>query len=502
VGITAENWRGRPRRAPLWPSSAVFSHDLALVILASSATLSFNLVGSLPGCEVVALVMLPFLLLKHGQRAFRREYMWFYFLLGLWLLGTIVGDVYVDSEMASRAKGVARVLCFGLDFATLTILINGKNRGFIAFTIGFVPAMAAIGYHFRADFLVAWKFGGGFALTLLALLVACHFYERQKHRIYILIFLGIATLNLILAARSQIAIDLVSLALILPIFERRSRKQKGIATSRRDTLKVAVLLVLAAGAAYAANQAIKFGANHGFFDESTQDKFQTQEQGKLGVLGGGRPETLVAIQAIRDSPLLGHGSYAIDPKYNLLQKDIEYRNGYTENDEPSDDDSGGIPAHSHLTQSWVESGIFGGVFWIYAFTLTFRAILVLISEGSPMAPLFSFLLSGFLWDILYSPMGSFDRIWGAFAMLISFNLLRISKEKRAAKLTTNSTRRVDARGIMVRPRYIGPASSRPRMSPTIRLSPPPRLWRSPNPTPVVAPAKPCIGPTNNELLDQ
>jgi O-antigen ligase len=446
----------------------VFYNDLALVTLAATATLSVNFVGSLPGCEIVALAMLPFLLLRHGQRAFRREYMWFYALLGLWLLGTTVGDIYFQSAMTSRAKGVARVLCFGLDFATLAILINGSLRGFIAFTIGFAPAMAGIGYHFREDFLVAWKFGLGFALTLLALVIASHFYVRRKHWVYISIFLGIATLNLIFGARSQIAIDLVSLALILPIFERRRRKQKGAARERRDTFKVAVLLVLAAGAAYAANQAIRFGVNHGFFDESTQDKFQTQEQGKLGVLGGGRPETLVAIQAIRDSPLLGHGSYAVDPKYNLLQKDIEYQNGYTESDDPDADESGGIPAHSHLTQSWVESGIFGGVFWIYVLILTFRGILVLISEGSPMAPLFAFLLSGFLWDILFSPMGSFDRMWGAFAALISYNLIRVSRENRLANLATNNTRRVDARRTRVRTRYIGPASPRPRMSPTMR----------------------------------
>ena len=317
VGVTAANWRGRPRRTQLWPSSAVFYNDLALVTLAATATLSVNFVGSLPGCEIVALVMLPFLLLRHGQRAFRREYMWFYALLGLWLLGTIVGDIYFQSAMTNRAKGVARVLCFGLDFATLAILINGSLRGFIAFTIGFAPAMAGIGYHFREDFLVAWKFGLGFALTLLALVIASHFYVRRKHWVYISIFLGIATLNLIFAARSQIAIDLVSLALILPIFERRSRKQKGVAKERRDTLKVAVLLVLAAGAAYAANQAIRFGVNHGLFDESTRDKFQIQEQGKLGVLGAGVRKHLLQFKQSATAPCsaMGHTQWTQNTTY-------------------------------------------------------------------------------------------------------------------------------------------------------------------------------------------
>jgi O-antigen ligase len=461
--VTAESWRRPPRRSQLWPSSAVFYNDLALVILASSAMFSVNLVGSLPGCEIVALVMLPFLLLKHWQRAFRREYLWFYFLLGLWLLGTIAGDVYLQSPMNDRVKGIARVLCFGLDFTTLAILINGKTRGFIAFTVGFVPVMLYIAALFRADFLVAWKFGLGFSITLLLLLFSSYLYVRRKHWIYISISLGIAGLNLVFAARSQTAIDLVSLALILPIFERKHTVRRGSARGR-ETLKVAVLLALAGGAAFTASQAIKFATNHGFFDESTQDKFQTQQEGELGILVGGRPETLVAIQAIRDSPLLGHGSYAVDPKYTALKQDIEYRYGYVENDVAADEESPTIPAHSHLTQAWVESGIFGGIFWAYALFLAFRGILVLISHGSPMTPLYSFLLSSFLWDVLYSPMGSFDRIWGAFAMLVGYNLLRASRENRLTKPVTQNRFAVQPRRTEVSRRYIGSALPRPGMS--------------------------------------
>jgi O-antigen ligase len=467
VGVTAETWRRPPRRNRLWPSSAVFYNDLALVILASSAMFSVNIVGSLPGCEIVALVMLPFLLLKHGQRAFRREYRWFYLLLALWLIGTIAGDLYLQGPMNARAKGIARVLCLGLDFTTLAILINGKTRGFIAFTVGFIPFMLYVASRFRADFLVAWKFGLGFSITLLLLLLSSYLYVRRKHWIYISISLGIAALNLVFAARSQILIDLVSLALILPIFEQKHTAQRG-AVKGRETLKVAVLLALAGGAAFAANQAIKFATNHNFFDESIRDKFQNQEEGELGILVGGRPETLVAIQAIRDSPLLGHGSYAVDPKYTALEKDLEYRYGYSESDVAADEESPGIPAHSHLTQAWVESGVFGGIFWMYALLLAFRGTLVLISHRPPMTPLYSFLLAGFLWDVLYSPMGSFGRMWGAFAILISYNLLRASRENRLTKPVIERRFAVQPRRTEARRRYIGPALPGRRLSGSTR----------------------------------
>jgi hypothetical protein len=455
--VTAANWRGR-RRASLWPNSEIFYNDLALVILSSSAMLTVNLVGSLPGCEIVVLLMLPFLLLRRGLSPFRREYLWFYLLLGLWLFGTVVGDLYLGSSITKSAKGIARVAFLGLDFAVLVILINGKTRGKIAFTLGFIPVMLYIAYAFRGDFLVAWKFGLGYAITLVALLVACHFYAQRRHWIYVSIALGMAALNLIFASRSQVAIDLISLVLVLPIFGRQStlqdRRGKGA-----QSLRIIVTLTLACAAAYAANQAIKFAANHDVFDESIQGKFQTQEEGRLGVLVGGRPETLVAIQAIRDSPLIGHGSFAVDPKYNSLQQDIEYENGYTASDAPPDEEEAGIPAHSHLTQSWIESGVFGGIFWIYILTLTSRGILLLISRSSPMAPLYSFLLVGFVWDILYSPMGSFDRLWGAFAMLITYDLVKASSlEGRVARTpVVKDAWAIRPRASVIRARYIGRA---------------------------------------------
>ncbi len=430
--VTAANWSVR-RRPRLWPTPALFHNDLALVVLSSSAVFNFNLVGSLPGCELAVLVMLPFLLLRrHGARAFKGEYLWFYLLLALWLFGTVFGDLYLGSTMTNRVKGIARVIFLGLDFMTLAILINGKARGKIAFTLGFVPVMLNIGFAFRHDFLVAWKFGLGYAVTLLAMLISCKFYAQKRYWISVSIALGMAALNLIFAARSQTAIDLISLVLVLPVLAQ-DRAPMGVRSKGPEAFRIIVTFTLACGAAYAANQAIKFGANHGFFDETTQDKFQTQEAGRLGVLVGGRPETLVAIQAIRDSPIIGHGSFAVDPKYNILQKDIEYENGYSFTDEVPDDD-GGIPAHSHLTQSWVESGLFGGIFWICMLFLNFRGILLLISRGSSMAPLYSFLLVGFTWDILYSPMGSFDRIWGAFAILITCDLVKTaSMEDRLAR---------------------------------------------------------------------
>ncbi len=141
------------------------------------------------------------------------------------------------------------------------------------------------------------------------------------------------------------------------------------------------------------------------------------------MLVGGRPETLVAIQAIRDSPFIGHGSFPYGPKYIELSQDIQYQHGYSNTDEPEEVEFEVIPTHSHLTMAWVESGILGGICWIYILLLTLRAVFRVSVLRPRLAPLYCYLLVGFLWDILYSPFGSVNRIWAAFYILLSYNIL-------------------------------------------------------------------------------
>ena len=74
--------------------------------------------------------------------------------------------------------------------------------------------------------------------------------------------------------------------------------------------------------------------------------------------------------------------------------------------------------------AWVESGILGGVLWIYILVLVIRAILRITIIRPPLAPLYCYLLVNFVWDILYSPFGSINRLWGAYLILMSLDLLR------------------------------------------------------------------------------
>ena len=412
----------RPRRAPFWTSRQAFFTDLGVFVLGIAGIFSVNLIGSFPGNEVLLFPLLPVLLLYKGDRAFKRQYLWFWILVGGWLLGTIIADFYFSTPLTNRLKGTARVVFFAANFATLAILVNDKTRRMVLFALSLAVVMGKIGMEFAGETSLMWKFGLSGAVAIVALLVSSHYYSQRRYGICTVIAIGLAGLNLYYGFRSQLVVHLVAGALILPLFDN-AKKRPGV---RQSPWRIIVLLALAGGAAYAANTAIRFGAELGLFDESLGAKFQTQAQGDYGVLVGGRPETLVAIQAIRDSPILGHGSYPVDPKYLALKSRIQYEHGYSDSDDPEDIVDPVIPTHSHLTMAWVESGILGGICWIYVFVLVCRALLQLGAARPPMAPLYSYLLVWFLWDILYSPFGSVNRIWAAFFILLSYKILHPS----------------------------------------------------------------------------
>jgi hypothetical protein len=462
--VTLQNWKRQDNR--LWPDSQTFWNDALLFMLGSVGFLYIQLIGSLPYNELLLLPMLPFLLMKYGARAFRREYLWFYVFLGGWLFATVFGDIYNGNYWISRLKGVARVVFFGLDFIVLAILIDRKQRGFIAFALGLAVAEYMNSRTFAEDPLTQWKFGSAEAVSFVGLIIASYFYSKKRYTICFGIGIALSLLNLARAFRSEVAEILVPMALILPILEN---KGGGVKSKAQEISRILLILVLGGGTAYLSNAAVKYGALHGWFPEAIQAKFLAQESGKLGVLVGGRPETLVAIQAIRDRPIIGHGSFAPGGEYILLEHELTYKYGYTETEIGDPNEEGGIPTHSHLTMAWVENGILGGAFWIYIIVLSVRGIMRLIVLRPPLAPLYGFCLVSFIWDIFYTPMGAIDRMWGCYYMLVGYTLvnaplpgparlLRRGQESPLKKVVvstrTSLAGRTPLRPILPRPRRL------------------------------------------------
>jgi O-antigen ligase len=149
--------------------------------------------------------------------------------------------------------------------------------------------------------------------------------------------------------------------------------------------------------------------------QEAADILGRQAQGDLGVLLGGRSEILIASQAIMDSPLIGHGSWAKDPHYSYLYAELKF--GPNGGDIPFLRNEL-IPSHSVIFGAWVESGIVGALFWAGVLILVAKVLLRLFSSDDPLVPVIAFIGFLMLWDIFFSPFGADRRFTLAFFVVL------------------------------------------------------------------------------------
>jgi len=409
-----------------------------------------SLGGLLPYAEVIFVLFLPLLVLSQRGRLLDKEYRTAYLLLGLWIFSQVLTDIFVDTVPINRAKGLARIVFFALDLVSIAAIIGTSLRRTKIFILGMIVNFVYSARAGGGELALQWKMLLGPPASMAVFLFASHLYVKRRYSAMLLLVALLAAANLHFASRSGMMIDLAAALLILPIFP----KVTSIASSaaRKQLWRVLILISLAVIAIWVSQQILKMAVNAGLFSEGDQAKYEQQSQGKLGIIFGGRPEGLVAMQAILDSPFLGHGSYAVDYKYYALLQEYRYKYGYAEGDETEDVEEPGIPTHSHLTMSWVEGGVLASFFWFYMLILIGKSIVRLTEKPHPLGPLYIFLLINLTWDILFSPFGLTRRMFEAFFLVIMINVLRskpVSRERIDMRVGRN--RPVVRRAQILRP---------------------------------------------------
>ena len=156
-------------------------------------------------------------------------------------------------------------------------------------------------------------------------------------------------------------------------------------------------------------------ASQGLLGPEARSKYEDQG-GALGTLLGGRPEALVSSQAILDSPILGHGSWARDPFYAQLLAERQRTLGYDVT--PAYVGTDLIPAHSYLLGAWVWSGFLGALFWFAVAAVAAWLLASMYPYRLELAPLLVFSALYLLWDVAFSPYGGMARITAPYALAL------------------------------------------------------------------------------------
>ena len=375
-------------------------------------SVQFSTGGQLLLPEIMLLLALPFLLddarrrgvapVSHGAIA-----------LGLvWLVGLVFTDVYRGVRFHDYSRGWSNVAFLLIGFAALSLLIDGRWRLVTLFAAGLAGGQMLQFFVSPDSYAAAepWKFGYGASITLGGVLLAGRtaVYRRPAIASGILVALGV--INFRMGFRSLAGICLLT-AVAIVVAARSAR------LVRLDRRAVRWLTVLAASilVGLVIVEGYKYAAGRGVLGAQVQRKYEEQHS-SLGVLLSGRPQIVVALRAIADSPIIGHGSWAKDPKYTAALRTELRKAGYQGNTLPHSPDT--IPTHSHLLGAWVGAGILGLLLWLWALMVALSVLLRLHRLGDRRVVLVAFIGLSFVWDVLFSPLGAEQRLFTAFYLVV------------------------------------------------------------------------------------
>jgi hypothetical protein len=377
--------------------------------------LEVNAIGRLFASEVILLLLLPLLLYFRFRWLAQPQVKRIIFFILIWLVAQILTDAIRATPFADLSRGWSKITFFLLNFIALYLLLSVSRFRVKTFCAGMVVGQFATFFLVPTSVALEypWKFGLGYPVTIsLVLISQSTIIKRIRYGTEIVI-VSAAVLNLLLGFRT---LALICLATAVYVYFNKRSVQRGT-SYQLSKLALAKLLVLLVGATIATTEGYKYAAHNDWLSEKETQKYMQQASGQYGALLSSRPEFLASSVAIMDSPLIGHGSWAKDPKYNAIiayvLADLGYENPHTY---IGLDDL--IPSHSHVFGAWVESGVIGALFWGWVWLFVLKALWKLTNTKEELLPLVAFVGLNVMWHVLFSPFGAENRVYMAYYLVL------------------------------------------------------------------------------------
>lgn len=394
--------------------------NFLLFFILSLHFVEIQIVGKINLTEVLFLLLLPITITNKKLYIKNHELLILIILGFVWLFFQAISDIYNNIVFDDSARGLFKILTLILYIHILGSIIEFTgNRVFWIYS-GIAFGFLLCFYLNPDPFSVSntWKFGYApiFNTYVLAFIYILGIKSKINLSIFILFVAGVA--NLFLGYRSMGGILLLSAILCLLINLNTGKKNFKI-------LIPVYISIIALGVKYFY---LKIIGNE-FLNKNLRLNQFSDGNNDLGIILSSRSETLISIQAIMDSPIIGHGSWAKDCHYSNLYS--EKLSMYGKTYDPTFLDCL-IPSHSYLFGSWIEAGVFGGIFWIFVFYLYFKRI---INSFSIMKEYRAFIITAAfmsIWAILFSPFGGFAKFLVAVNLLATISL---SKSQNRTQIT-------------------------------------------------------------------
>ena len=399
----------------------MFKSFVLLFLLGLSTIIKIELIGILTLSELILLFISPFVIIKALKFNLSNEFSRKVLLFGLLYLLSLIGtDLLRGTSTFDLQRGWSKVGILLFNFVLLTYLskLNIKNFSWYFWGSGFGALINTI--FLDKVYGDLWKYGMGPSVSVLGSL---GIGSLGMSPIFGgLIFLSLGMFHLLMNARSLAGFTILSAFLFLIPVTYLNR----INPLHILNLRIVLPMFLGLSAIY---YLYDYGAPAGWFGEESKEKYLVQTSNNQNILIGGRSESSSSIEAILDSPIIGHGSWAKNDKYILLFLKAQ----------GVDPSSGAgramletklIPTHSHLLGAWVEAGFLGFLFWLFAARLAVYGIFCSLRlSGIPNKLFILFILILFLWDLAFSPFGLERRMGNAAILVLAVALIVSYKTK-------------------------------------------------------------------------
>jgi hypothetical protein len=383
----------------------------------------FNLMGDF---YIAEFMLAGYLLLSIGKfrllaEPFPRKVL---ILGGLWLLSQILTDFIRNTPSQNYLRGWAAIIFFLIDFCAMYIMIRLKPEMvrvlILGSALGTIFAVFALPTEYSE--IEPWKFGYG---TPAALLLLLYLSTGNKHagKLAPMLLIVLGALSIYLNARSLGGMLMLTAAIILlgQIFGFRKYNAVEISITQWISMIAGISITV-----FGIAMGYQWAAESDYLPENVIAKYKLGQASDLGIFGmliGGRSEILISSQAVFDSPIIGHGSWAEDAKYAYMQYEIASILGQDDNEarlKQGIEMSNLIPTHSVLMQAWVWAGLLGAIFWFFVIKLLLKKTLAIFFTPDKLQPLLIFLGISSVWNVLFSPFGGGERFDWALALVVIF----------------------------------------------------------------------------------
>jgi len=387
--------------------------NLYLFLLGAFLTINIKLGGDLSASDILILALSPWACLKL-KRIWKKPIKQILILGAFYWVGLALSDYLNSSTFEDWSRGHAKVGIMLFSIGVITVVSQLKIDRLIYFfwsssLSAFISQLLGQG-----EVSHLWKFGWGPVTTSFLALFCGRIFLMRKFQS--LPFSALGIFHFLMNARSLAGFTLLT-GLILGSASKRKNNVE--IKKKKSSVRAYAAIIVFGGIVYFLYD---YGASNGWFGDESRLKYEMQTVGGKSVLVGGRGEFLTSLTAIKDSPLIGYGSWPKSEKYVLLY--LEYSN--IELSSAKADfflQRKLIPSHSHIFGGWMEAGIAGGLFWLYTLYLFLTTVARLVTgKMLHYGAFIIFMLVSSSWDIVFSPFGSTRRITHAVSLVVCASL--------------------------------------------------------------------------------